>query len=231
MNLIITMAGKYERFRSEGYKIPKYLLPFGVHTILSQILSQLYRPDIVKKVFLVANNADKPFMGHVLKIMDSFAISRDNLLLVGDTSGQAETANMALSWFDVTGPVLIHNADTIPMNRDLFAIKDELMRRSSGFIDVFRSNNHAYSYVLAKNGRVEVIGEKILVSDLATSGLYGFSNRTVFHDHYSGQKFISEVYKSMIKNGCDVSIGEVHTEADTIVLGTPEDYLKQSEKL
>ena len=30
MNLILTMAGKYSRFKEEGYTIPKFLLPWEI---------------------------------------------------------------------------------------------------------------------------------------------------------------------------------------------------------
>ena len=41
MNLILTMAGRYSRFVNEGYRIPKYLLPWGNKPILSEILYEL----------------------------------------------------------------------------------------------------------------------------------------------------------------------------------------------
>ena len=45
MNLILTMAGKYSRFVNEGYKIPKYLLPWSNHTILSEILFNITKKE------------------------------------------------------------------------------------------------------------------------------------------------------------------------------------------
>lgn len=29
MDLFLTMAGEYSRFKNEGYQIPKFLLPWG----------------------------------------------------------------------------------------------------------------------------------------------------------------------------------------------------------
>ena len=220
------MAGKYSRFRDEGYKLPKYLLPWGDRSILSEIIAQL---GSTESTYLVANKEDEPFMGHVRKIMDTHSIPRKNLLLVGDTSGQAETALKAVQHFYITGPILFHNADTILYGRDIPAIEVSLAKLVHGFIDVFKSNNHAYSYVVAKNGLVAMISEKVLVSDLATSGLYGFGETMDFLDYYrEGQIYISEIYKAMIADGKDICIGKAYDEKDTIVLGTPQDYLKHS---
>ena len=35
MNLVLTMAGKYSRFKLFGSKVPKYLLPLATKTVLS----------------------------------------------------------------------------------------------------------------------------------------------------------------------------------------------------
>ena len=39
MDVIITLAGKSLRFKKEGYKLPKFLLPIGKSTIIEQILN------------------------------------------------------------------------------------------------------------------------------------------------------------------------------------------------
>lgn len=229
--LILTMAGKYTRFRNEGYRLPKYLLPWGSRTILSEILYQMLGSGAFESVFLVANLADIDYMGHVRGIMRYHGIDAANLILTPDTKGQAETASIglkqAITTGHVRGPVVFHNIDTILYGRD-FDRMNRLLETNSGYVDVFRSNSHDYSYVLAPNGRVEAIGEKILISSLATSGLYGFASPQVFEDSYTGQGYISDVYATMLSGGQSIVIGDTHSEADTVVLGTPEEYLRGS---
>jgi dTDP-glucose pyrophosphorylase len=127
------------------------------------------------------------------------------------------------------GPVVIHNCDTLLLNRkeSLLAL-NKTMIESDGYVDVFHSNNHQYSYVLATNGMVTHIAEKVLISDLATSGLYGFASAEVFKHYYRGQSYISDMYSDMIKDGKHVSIGPTFSEADTIVVGTPDEYIARS---
>ena len=38
MNLVLTMAGQYSRFKLFGSKVPKYLLPLGTETILAEVI-------------------------------------------------------------------------------------------------------------------------------------------------------------------------------------------------
>ncbi len=235
MNLILTMAGKAKRFADEGYKTPKYLLPWGSRTILSTILTELTKGGSFSEVFLVANHRDESFMPHVRAIMKDHAINKANLTLVNDTRGQAETALLGLEALEKSGkagsaPVVFHNVDTILYGRDLKQVSQAL-QQADGYIDVFGSNNRAYSYVLVEDkNRVREIAEKIVVSNLATSGFYGFKSVETFKRNCDREKdtFISSVYKKIIAGGGAVVVGEKHKETDTVVLGTPTEYISAS---
>jgi len=227
MNLILTMCGKYSRFTNEGYKIPKFLLPWGNHSILSEILYQMKGFD---NIYLVANEADNAFISHVRKILSFYSIPQDHLIMLKDTSGQAETAFIGMCRIkNLTGPVVFHNIDTILYGRNFKDLSDNLSN-NAGYIDVFNSNNHEYSYVLVdENNYIKEIKEKILISDLATSGMYGFSSSKMFLDYYSKSSlYISEIYRNMMQNGEKIITGKHHTEKDTLVVGTPSEYLNLS---
>jgi dTDP-glucose pyrophosphorylase len=233
--LILTMAGRYQRFADEGYKTPKYLLPWGERVILWTILSELRKGDHFSDVFLIANQRDTNFMPHVRAILEDHGIPRDRLTLIGDTRGQAETAALGLAAVEkarpgAQAPVVFHNVDTILYRRDLKQVATSL-KSVEGFIDVFGSNNRNYSYVLTdQKGMVCEIAEKIVVSDLATSGFYGFASADVFRKHYdrAADLYISAVYKRLIAAGGRVVIGPKHQESDTVVLGTPAEYINAS---
>jgi dTDP-glucose pyrophosphorylase len=233
--LILTMAGRQQRFADQGYKTPKYLLPWGDRTILWTILSELGRGGAFSQVFVVANHRDEAFMPHVRTILEDRGVSKSNLVLVGDTRGQAETALLGLEAAEkatkgAVGPVVFHNVDTILYGRDLKKAGAAL-QRADGYIDVFGSNNREYSYVLVdEKGFVKEIAEKIVVSKLATSGLYGFSSGPLFREHYvpAEDVYISSVYKRIIARGGSVVVGEKHKEADTIVLSNPTEYIGAS---
>ena len=84
--------------------------------------------------------------------------------------------------------------------------------------------------MLTDQNIVKSIAEKILISEYATSGLYGFSSFEKFNNFYddSNDLYISDVYKRMIDDGQQILISDVYDENNTIVLGTPTEYLNSS---
>ena len=230
MNLILTMAGRYTRFVNEGYKIPKYLLSWGEKSILSEIIIELNQNEDFKNVYLIANHRDELFMPHVRKILNFLNIPKENLIIINDTAGQAETAYQAIMNIksltsNLNGPIVFHNIDTILYNRN-FQKLPAILEQNDGFIDIFHSSNHDYSYVLVENDLVKTIVEKIVISEKATSGLYGFSSADKFLEYYTDEsKYISELYQKMISNNGKIAVSTLYNESDTLVLGTPSEYL------
>jgi NDP-sugar pyrophosphorylase family protein len=234
MILVLTMAGRYSRFTSEGYKFPKYLLPWGDKPILAEILHEMSKGEQFSHVFLVANFRDEAYMPHVHKILSSCKIPNKHLVLIHDTNGQAETAYKGIELIEEHGcankPILFHNIDTILFKRDFVEVRKKL-QTNDGYIDVFKANNHEYSYILLDSvGQVIEIAEKRVISSNATSGMYGFANVQTFKKYYNDNEdlYISSIYKKMITSGGSVETGSIHSESDTIVLGTPTDYINRS---
>ena len=182
MNLILTMAGKYSRFKGVGFTIPKFLLPWGDRTILSEILREM-SPHF-EEIYLIANKNDGDFIIHVENIMNVYNIDLENLILIQDTSSQSETLYKGLDLIgNIKGPIIVHNIDTILYNRDYKEIESKLLK-NDGFVDVFNSNNPNYSYVLLEDTIITEIIEKVLISDIATSGMYGFISTEIFKKYY-----------------------------------------------
>jgi hypothetical protein len=226
MNLIFTMAGKYSRFVNAGYKIPKYLLPWSQHTILSEILSQMTTSTFIKNVFLIANKQEINFAPVLLKTMAAYGINNDNLIFINDTTSQSETALVGTAEIQkrnsLKGSICFHNIDTILYSRNYAVIYEELIN-NHGYIDTFISNNQQYSYVSVNGNYIDDIQEKILISNIASSGFYGFSSIDIFHDYYEND-YISKIYKNMIADDKRIICGKTYDERNTIVLGTPQDY-------
>lgn len=232
MILVLTMAGLYQRFTNEGYKLPKYLLPWGDKTVLSAILTELQGDRGFSEVFLVANHRDENYIPHVKAIMRLHEIPLHHLTLTHDTKGQAATAMVGVAAIENSDvprdqPIAFHNIDTILYKRNIDEMASAL-RQNDGYIDVFTSHNANYSYVLVDQQRkVLEIAEKIVVSELATSGLYGFKNVRTVADNYDHEQdvYISAIYKRMIGKGLSIRSSDKHHESDTVVLGTPSEYM------
>ncbi len=221
MNLILTMAGKYSRFKDEGFRIPKFLLPWGSRSILGEILFEM-RPYF-DNVYLIANKNDSEFLVHVSQIMKKNNIPQANLLSINDTDSQSETLLTGINQFPkIDGPIIVHNIDTILYGRDFKKIRNELSKKD-GYIDIFHSNNPNYSYIINDKNKVINISEKTLISSNASSGMYGFSSAGVVEKYYVNG-YISEIYQKMIADDLNISSGKIHSLDDTIVLGTPNEY-------
>jgi hypothetical protein len=50
----------------------------------------------------------------------------------------------------------------------------------------------------------------------------------MYKSFYEKETFISEIYKNMISHNENILGGKIHTEQETLVLGTPTDYLNLS---
>lgn len=229
MNLIYTMAGQYARFKKEGFKIPKYLLPWGASNILSTTIDLM--SGGFDNIFFIVNKRDSQYFNHLRMIMKNKGISLDNIIVISDTESQNETAFEGLNQIksELQGPVFFHNVDTFLFNRDFKNIKRSIVN-NDGYIDVFNSNSHEYSYVISEDGLVMEVAEKVLISETASSGLYGFKDSRTYLKYYKSG-FIIDMFSQMIKDKCSVVHGFVHNEKDTKVLGTPKEYFDHTQIL
>ena len=216
MILILTMAGKYTRFRNFSYEIPKYLLPISRRSVLHYVL-KCFPNDIFERVVLIANNRDHRFKSQVIRTLEEFKYKKTDIIYVNDTLGQSETArasleniNMKLNQEEKTKPVIIHNIDTILLNRN-FEQYHKQLKIHDCLIDVFESNKSSYSYVLSKEKKVSHIIEKKVISNLASSGCYGFKNLNIGLECMLNSKesyYISEGIMNMVLQNQDVIVSK-----------------------
>ena len=227
MNLIYTMAGQYARFKEEGFKIPKYLFPWGANNILTASIDLMIGG--FDDIFFIVNKRDSHYFNHLKMIMNEKGISQNNLIIISDTNSQNETAFKGLNQIGkkLIGPIFFHNVDTLLFNRDFSSMKKSI-QKNSGYIDVFSSNSHDYSYVISERGNVLQVAEKVLISEIASSGLYGFKDIDTYLKYYN-PGYIINMFSSMISDGFSVVHGDVHGEKDTIVLGTPKEYFDNTQ--
>jgi hypothetical protein len=235
MNLILCMAGLYRRFRDAGYTVPKFLLSWEDGTILSAVLWHLRADGAFSSVLLVGNQRDSVFRPHIEAILREQGLPSDALVLIEDTGGQAETALLGAEELErrlrpSDRRVVFHNIDTILLGRDYRSIARHL-DACDGYIDTFEADSPAYSYVrIGEHGLVTDIAEKRVISPHATTGLYAFSSLDDYRAAYAacrwgnGERYISSLYRSMIEAGARIHAGGSASSADTIILGTPDEY-------
>lgn len=227
VNLIICMAGYNTRFHDVGFDIPKYLLPWNGTTIIHDILKNF---GDVHQTILVANKRDVYFKEQLLEEIRPLGLNEDNILYIGDTKGQAHTAEIGITQLLRSSlPTFIHNADTIVTGRNLGIISN-LLNHYDAYIDVFVGNSPKYSYVRAYEDTVLEIVEKKQISPYASSGLYGFSSANLYKQFYNRcvqqneELYISDVIQKMISATKKVFMNSLGGNQDTIVLGSPQEY-------
>jgi dTDP-glucose pyrophosphorylase len=236
MKLVLTMAGKYERFKLFGNKVPKYLMPLGANTILWHVLYELKRVAPDTEFFLIANKDDRDFFPVVTAILKNFSIPQENLEYVSNTKSQLATAVCAEKAFNnrliqSKEPIVFGNIDTVIKGRRSFFDRLENIKEDQGLIDSFVGSSHSYSYLKSnKNGIVEMISDGARLSNKACSGLYAFGSGISFFRY--AKTFLNtkedanftELYRELISNDMVVYVCHNDDSRDTIVLGTPEEY-------
>jgi len=234
MYLLITMAGLYTRFSPFSYQVPKYLLPLSNRTVLHQVLANLLSDGAFERILLVANERDSAFKPQILSTIKEFGFSDSDLIFIGDTQGQAETAVIggeAVIHGNKDLGIVVHNVDTILLQRDMWSYKDQL-NSSSCVIDVFNANNKEYSYVqVVDKNQVVSIREKVVISNIASSGLYCFKSVSLMLECLqesieNKERYISHGIRKLLSQGKQVTVGPIYNENQTIVVGTPEEYVE-----
>jgi NDP-sugar pyrophosphorylase family protein len=228
MNLIITMAGKYLRFKKAGYTLPKFLLPVKKgQTIFQEIMEQFVSGYTFEHIVFVANENDFDHKVAIEKAIRDSGINQYDLLFIGDTKGQAETALAGINLLKqkqvVSQKILIHNIDTVLYDRDMQEI-DRVLDKYDGFIDVFEASEECYSFVLTDDQNlITDIKEKEVISNQATA----FANMQAYCGYYgqlktSREYYISFIYELMLRDKKQVAT--IPNMTKTVIMGTPEEY-------
>lgn len=239
INLILTMAGKYERFKLFGNKVPKYLMPLGSRTVLWHVINKLVDSNEELNVFLIANERDVEFEPIVKSIMEELGIPSENIKYIKDTNSQLETAIAASSFIseECVDKIVFTNIDTLLSNRGKYFKMMSALTVNEGLIDTFEGNSHEYSYAKIESNKIVKVVDKLPISENACSGLYGFGSSSFFFDNardlLSGNSELSftEIFNKYIEAKNIVYYNHNPNKNDTIVLGTPEEYITNLHKV
>lgn len=215
-NFIITAAGLGKRIK-ELSDLPKAIVPVLNKPMMYYALKSLPL-DIADKIVLIYRD-ERVFSTakNVLKELGYNEIFIEEKLigikLDHTTSGQAETAIYAKDEVK-HGPIVIYNIDTY---FESYYIKSKLLtfvNNYDGIIGGFYSNSPSFSYIKVEDGIVKDIEEKKVISNIATTGLYGFRDMSLYQKYYDkyadqiknkyGEVYVAPLYKYMINDGMSI---------------------------
>ena len=227
---IITMAGLGSRFRKAGYNVPKFMIEAKGKTLFEWSMQSLedFKKDskfifIVRKEDNIDNFIEKQC--EKIDIKNYEIINLDRL-----TSGQAETAKIAVDKCNDDDEIMIYNIDT-NINPQYFKKSDI---KGDGCIPCFNAPGEHWSFVkLNDDGKAIEVKEKVKISDNASVGAYYFKSaseyKRVYDIYYKddknlekGEKYIAPMYNQLIKENKDVRIIEIPYK-EVNCLGTPEE--------
>ena len=112
MNYLITAAGKGSRFTTKGLKSPKPLIKvYGIELLIWSLNSFKFNEgDNLYIVTLAIHKVKKLIKKKVLLIFPNINIFWLELNYL--PQGQLKTALEAINYFNIQGPLIIHNCDT-----------------------------------------------------------------------------------------------------------------------
>ena len=223
--IVFPMAGQSSRFFNAGYSRPKYELPIGNQTLFARVVASFGAYyDSKPFLFIVPNRfgAASFVAAEISKLgIKNFEI----VTLVTDTRGQAESVIEGLKNHAWSDPFVIFNIDTIRPN---FRWPENF---GDGFIEVFEcKEGDNWSFIEPRDDlHVASTTEKVRISNLCSTGIYGFSSPQIYRQAYenswreSGERFVAPLFNHLIKNGLAVTFKTINKE-DIFHCGVPEDY-------
>jgi hypothetical protein len=232
---IITMAGFGRRFLDAGYDIPKYRIVVHGRSLFAWSMLSLrsFSRGGDDFVFLVRGaDAAADFIRAEAQALGIGSVAV--VELDAPTDGQATTAMLAQPALkDTAAPIRVYNIDTFVHPRWL----DRDAVRGDGWAPCFPGAGDGWSFARADaTGRVDLLREKVRISDDATVGLYGFSSFDLYADayrrHYAkpenlekGERYIAPIYNTLIADGRPVFLERMPLDA-VIPLGVPDDVTR-----
>ena len=228
--VVITMAGRGQRFHDAGYDVPKYAIEVHGRPLFSWSLLSLssWLAAGADVVFVTrADDRARPFVQEQCRLLG--VASHAVVELDSTTDGQASTVLAAEALVrDLDQPLLIYNIDTHVRPTAL----DVRGPRGDGWLPCFPGRGSAWSFALAdEDGRVRDVREKQRISDDATVGLYWFRSFSLYRSLYeragrngggvvAGERYVAPLFNLLIADGCDVWLHRLPADA-VVPLGTP----------
>jgi len=217
MNIIIPIGGLGQRFKDEGYLMPKPLISVLGKTMIYRVIDNLNLND-EDTIYIVYNSQLKEFN---FENLVKFYFPKKNIKFISldhVTKGASETILYGLNEM----PVKELEKEFLVLDCDTFYEEDilEMYRKSDNKNLIFyfkdEQTNPIFSYIkLDSNEWVTKIAEKIKISNWANTGAYGFHTGRTLKQYIeklsdiSTETYTSYVYQEMLKDNLVIKSQQV----------------------
>ena len=237
VTILVSMAGKGDRFRTAGYELPKYALEAVGRTLLNWSLCSLrplFQSGRVLFVFCEADNHDGSIADLISSECSDLGVADYVLIpLSNRTRGQAETAFLGLMEEAPQAPLLIWNIDTYVEPRALIGVGRSPQNAFYCF-ECFEDRSYSWVRKDESSGHALEVREKEKISQFAGVGLYEFATVELFRDTYLKtygkgpsqsvrELYVAPLYGTLIDQQIRVDAPLIDASA-VHILGTPVEY-------
>ena len=225
MNIIIPIGGIGQRFKDEGYDMPKPLINVLGKPMIYNVINSL-KIENTDKIHIIYHNHLKEFnFENLIKFwFPNKNISFTSLDYL--TKGASETVLKGLETFthdELEENILILDCDTF-YNEDIINKYKSCDNKNVVFYFNDTTPEPIFSYITLENENIIDIKEKIKISNNANTGAYGFKSGNILKKYCSDilnlekEPYISYIYNKMIKDGEVIHGSQIN---DFHCVGTP----------
>jgi RpiB/LacA/LacB family sugar-phosphate isomerase len=227
--ILVPLAGRGQRFVNKGFYEPKQLLQARNLTCIEWSLQSLCLEDalvvfIIRRGTEVHNSKLKKYLSQ-LPVPNSAIIEIDE-----PTRGSLETCFIAAKELNPNSTLTIFTGDVFFMPQ--YKVSEFSDSSFDGWLLSFKSNSADYSYVELDNENfASRTAEKVVISNSALVGVYGFKSISFFMDYaertlkqnpeFGGEYYIAPMYNHLISDGGKIFVSNVD---EMHLFGTPEEY-------
>lgn len=234
IQLVIPMAGLGSRFSDAGYTVPKPLLDIHGAHMFQVVLANLVNDFICKVVLIVPKiwNLSDDFRS----LESALGIAVEVVEVEGLTDGPAGSVEMAKKHLDASLPVVTANSDQY-LDADLTEFYGDVVSgQYAGVILAMEDDDPKWSYAkVDETGKLMEVREKVVISNLATVGVYGFESASIMFDaidrmrqdeaSVNGEYYVGPSYNYILTEKGGVAVTNLGPVGDIMHgLGIPRDY-------
>jgi NDP-sugar pyrophosphorylase family protein len=228
LQVVMPMAGRGQRYRDAGYKVPKPLIMVDGKPMFLRALDSIKAIDFDLYLIIREDTDIEYDLGTQIK--EAYPTAKVKVLSF-ETRGATESVMAIEKKLDFKAPLLILDCDLLfesPEYLELIGMGSQMPY--DGLLLTFASSDPRYSYVMSTLGVARQVKEKVVISETALIGAYYWkvaSNfleiarefLTVGVSDTEKELYISHTFQKGIELGLSFRVVEGKFES----FGTPEE--------
>lgn len=235
IQLVLPMAGLGSRFAQAGYTVPKPLLDIHGVPMFELVIANLVTPAIGRLVLIIPSAWG---LAERMQALEAVLKIEVTVVEVSDlTDGPAGSVERAEKYLNPDSPVVTANSDQY-LDADLSGFYNSVCDpMNAGVILAMEDSDPKWSYArLDENGQLVEVREKVVISNLATVGVYGFKSASIMFDAFrkmrndggsvNGEYYVAPAYNYLLGEDCGAIVVTNLGPVGSVMhgLGIPADY-------